>query len=180
MPFQTDLKKAKALLTKAGFPNGLATTISYNIASADRSDPLAALVKESLGKIGVDVTINKLPDAQMSEALAEKSLPLLIARSSANFPKTDYFFRIFMQGESRWNYSSWSNSDVDSLIANAQFEPDQAKYKSMAIDLIALFAKESPMIMLWQPNQDAVMAPDVSGFTYWYHRQVDYRNMNRN
>lgn len=180
MPFQTDLKKAKALLTKAGFPNGLATTISYNIASADRSDPLAALVKESLGKIGVDVTINKLPDAQMSEALAEKSLPLLIARSSANFPKTDYFFRIFLQGESRWNYSSWSNSDVDSLIAGSQFEPDPAKYKSMAIDLIALFANESPMIMLWQPNQDAVMAPDVSGFTYWYHRQVDYRDMKRN
>jgi len=180
MPFQTDLGKAKALLTKAGFPNGFATTLSYNIASSDRSDPLAALVKEALGKIDIDVTINKLPDAQMSEALAEKSLPMLIARSSANFPKTDYFFRIFLQGESRWNYSSWSSSDVDRLIADSQFEPDQAKYKGMAIDLIALFMKESPMIMLWQPNQDAVMSPDVSGFTYWFHRQVDYRDMTRN
>ena len=141
---------------------------------------MAALVKESLAKIGIDVTIRKLPDAQMSEALAEKSLPMLIARSSANFPKTDYFFRIFLQGESRWNYSSWSHPDIDRLIADSQFEPDQSKYKSMAIDLIALFAKESPMIMLWQPNQDAVMSPDVSGFTYWYHRQVDYRDMTRN
>ena len=180
MPFQTDLGKAKELLTNAGFPDGFSTTISYNIASADRSDPLAALVKESLAKIGIDVTIRKLPDAQMSEALAEKSLPMLIARSSANFPKTDYFFRIFLQGESRWNYSSWSHPDIDRLIADSQFEPDQSKYKSMAIDLIALFAKESPMIMLWQPNQDAVMSPDVSGFTYWYHRQVDYRDMTRN
>lgn len=180
MPFQTDLAKAKELLTSAGFPDGLSTTISYNIASADRSDPLAALVKESLAKIGIDVTINKLPDAQMSEALAEKTLPMLIARSSANFPKTDYFFRIFLQGESRWNYSSWSHPEIDRLIADSQFEPDQSKYKSMAIELIALFASESPMIMLWQPNQDAVMSPDVGGFTYWYHRQVDYRGMMRN
>ena len=180
MPFQTDLQKAKELLTNAGFPNGLSTTISYNIASADRSDPLAALVKESLAKIGIEVTIDKLPDAQMSEALAEKTLPMLIARSSANFPKTDYFFRIFLQGESRWNYSSWSHPEIDRLIAESQFEPDQSKYRSMAIDLIALFVKESPMIMLWQPNQDAVMSPDVNGFTYWYHRQVDYRDMARN
>ena len=180
MPFQTDLEKAKELLTNAGFPDGLSTTISYNIASADRSDPLAALVKESLAKIGIEVTIEKLPDAQMSEALAEKTLPMLIARSSANFPKTDYFFRIFLQGESRWNYSSWSHPEIDRLIAESQFEPDQAKYKSMARDLIALFAKESPMVMLWQPNQDAVMSPEVSGFTYWYHRQVDYRGMTRN
>ena len=180
MPFQTDLGKAKALLTKAGFPDGFAANFSYNISGASRSEPIAVLIKESLGKIGIDVTIDKLPDAQMSTALAEKTLPFLIARSSANFPKTDYFFRIFLQGESRWNYSSWSNADVDNLIANSQFEPDQAKYKSMAIDLIALFKRESPMIMLWQPNQDAVMSPDVSGFTYWYHRQVDYRDMARN
>ena len=180
MPFQTDLGKAKELLTNAGFPDGFSTTISYNIASADRSDPLAALIKESLAKIGIDVTINKLPDAQMSEALAEKTLPMLIARSSANFPKTDYFFRIFLQGESRWNYSSWSHPEIDRLIADSQFEPDQAKYKAKAIELIALFASESPMIMLWQPNQDAVMSPDVGGFTYWYHRQVDYRGMMRN
>ena len=130
-------------------------------------------------RIDIDVTINKLPDAQMSEALAEKSLPMLIARSSANFPKTDYFFRIFLQGESRWNYSSWSHAEIDRLIAASQFEPDQAKYKGMAIELITLFANESPMIMLWQPNQDAVMSADVSGFTYWYHRQVDYRDMTR-
>jgi len=180
LPFQTDLGKAKALLAKAGFPDGLSTTLSYNIASADRSDPMAALIKESLGKIGVDITINKLPDAQMSESLAEKSLPFLIARSSANFPRTDYFFRIFLQGESRWNYPSWSNSEIDDLIAAARFEPDKAKYDERARKLIALVTKEAPMIFLWQPNQDAVMSPDVSGFTYWYHRQVDYRGMQRN
>ncbi len=36
-----------------------------------------------------------------------------------------------------------------------------------------------PQIMLWQPNQDAVMAATVEGYTYEFHRQVDYRNLSR-
>ena len=28
-------------------------------------------------------------------------------------------------------------------------------------------------------SQDAVMAPSVEGYTYQFHRQVDYRDLNR-
>jgi len=35
------------------------------------------------------------------------------------------------------------------------------------------------MIMVWQPNQDAVMAPSIDGYTYWFHGQVDYRDLYR-
>jgi peptide/nickel transport system substrate-binding protein len=45
--------------------------------------------------------------------------------------------------------------------------------------MIRLFVDEAPMIMLWQANQDAVMRKDVKGFTYWYHRQLDYRDLRR-
>ena len=36
-----------------------------------------------------------------------------------------------------------------------------------------------PQIPVWQPNQDAVMAPSVEGYTYQFHRQVDYRDLSR-
>jgi peptide/nickel transport system substrate-binding protein len=36
-----------------------------------------------------------------------------------------------------------------------------------------------PQIPLWQPNQDAVMATSIDGYTYQFHRQVDYRDLNR-
>jgi len=38
---------------------------------------------------------------------------------------------------------------------------------------------EMPQIPLWQPNQDAVMAPSMEGYTYQFHRQVDYRDLSR-
>ena len=36
-----------------------------------------------------------------------------------------------------------------------------------------------PQIPLWQPSQDAVMAPSIEGYTYQFHRQVDYRDLRR-
>jgi peptide/nickel transport system substrate-binding protein len=36
-----------------------------------------------------------------------------------------------------------------------------------------------PQIPLWQPSQDAVMAANLTGYTYQFHRQVDYRDLSR-
>ena len=41
------------------------------------------------------------------------------------------------------------------------------------------FDAEMPLILLWQPNQDAVMAKSVDGYTYQFHRQVDFRDLKR-
>ena len=34
-----------------------------------------------------------------------------------------------------------------------------------------------PQVPLWQPSQDAVMAPTLDGYTYQFHRQVDFRDL---
>ncbi len=179
MPFHTDLVRAKQLLTEAGFPEGFETTFSFNVGSAQISEPMAALIKESLAKIGIRVEIQKMPDAQISTLVSDKKLPFLTETSIAWLPATDYFFRIFFQGDQRWNYSSWNNPEISKLTGEARFATDPVVYDGLAKQLISLEAKEAPMILLWQPSQDAVMAPDIDGYTYWYHRQVDFRDLAR-
>jgi peptide/nickel transport system substrate-binding protein len=179
MPFKQDLARAKALLAEAGFPNGFDTTFSFNVGSAQVSEPLAALIKESLAKVGIKVEIQKVPDAQMSTMVSEKKLPFLAEASIAWLPSTDYFFRVFFNGDQRWNYSSWANPEIAALTEKARFELDPAKYEEQAKRMIALAAAEVPLILLWQPNQDAVMAPSIEGYTYWFHRQVDFRDLSR-
>ena len=49
----------------------------------------------------------------------------------------------------------------------------------MARKLNAILFAELPQIPVWQPNQDAVMAPSVEGYVYQFHRQVDYRDLTR-
>ncbi|KRR21267.1 ABC transporter substrate-binding protein [Bradyrhizobium retamae] len=178
-PVKVDLDKAREYLKAAGLPEGFATTFSFNVGQASTAEPMAALVKESLGKIGIKVDIQKLPDAQMSTQINEKKLPFFIEGIVAWLPSTDYFYRNFYIGNQRWNYSSINHPELTAIAQEARFEPNKVKYEEDGRKLNAIHFSEMPQIPLWQPNQDAVMAPSVEGYTYQFHRQVDYRDLSR-
>ncbi len=178
-PVKLDLDKARDYLKAAGLPEGFPTTFSFNVGQASTAEPMAALVKESLAKIGIKVDIQKLPDAQMSTQINEKKLPFFTEGIVAWLPSTDYFYRNFYTGDQRWNYSSINDPELVAIAQEARFEPDKAKYEDDGRKLNAIHFSEMPQIPLWQPNQDAVMAPSVDGYTYEFHRQVDYRDLSR-
>jgi peptide/nickel transport system substrate-binding protein len=178
-PVKLDLEKAREFLKAAGMPDGFSTTFSFNVGQASTAEPMAALVKESLAKINIKVDIQKMPDAQMSTQINEKKLPFFTEGIVAWLPSTDYFYRNFYTGDQRWNYSSINNPELTAIAQEARFEPDKAKYEEDGKKLNAIHFGEMPQIPLWQPAQDAVMAPSIEGYTYQFHRQVDYRDLSR-
>lgn len=178
-PVNLDLEKARAYLKDAGVPEGFSTTFSFNVGQASTAEPLAALLKESLEKIGVKVDIQKVPDAQMSTAINEKKLPFFTEGIVAWLPSTDYFYRNFYTGNQRWNYSSTDNAEVERIAQAARFEPDKAKYEVQGKELNAIHFEQMFQIPLWQPAQDAVMSASLDGYVYQFTRQVDYRNLSR-
>lgn len=179
MPVHTDPARAKALLAEAGIPTGFKTTLIYSVSNAATLEPVATLIKEALAGIGIEVEVRKLADAQVASMATDKSFDMLLDGSAAYLPSTDYFFRIFYQGPTRWNFGGWDQPEIATLTAQARFETDPATYDRLAKRMIALAAEEEPIVLLWQPNLEAVMDPSIDGFTYWYHRQTDYRDLYR-
>ncbi|MGM4992411.1 ABC transporter substrate-binding protein [Tardiphaga sp. 841_E9_N1_2] len=178
-PIKLDIEKAKAYLKAAGYPDGFSTTFSFNVGQSATAEPMAALLKESLAKIGIKVDIQKLPDAQMSTQITEKKLPFFTEGIVAWLPSTDYFYRNFYTGNQRWNYSSIDNAELTAVAQKARFEADKAKYEADGKVLNAMNFDLMPQIPLWQSSQDAVMASNLTGYTYQFHRQVDYRDLSR-
>src|SRR4051794_3363429 len=86
-PFSTDLDKAKALLAEAGLKDGFETTLSFDLSQATTREPIALLVQESLGKLGIKVTIEKVPGANWFANMASKKMPFVIAEF---YPWLDY------------------------------------------------------------------------------------------
>lgn len=179
MPNHTDLARAKALLVEAGYPNGLDVTFNFALSYAAIAEPMGALMKESLAKIGVNLTIQKLPDAQLFTLQAEKKLPFYMDTGSAWLPATYYFFWVYFTRSQRYNLANWDNPRVLELVTKARTETSQAAYDAYCKELISIMAAETPLVLVFQPNIDAVMAKNIEGFTYHYHRQLDYRDMRR-
>jgi peptide/nickel transport system substrate-binding protein len=82
-PYVTDLAKAKGLLAEAGLADGFATNLSFDLGFAVISAPLCVLVQESLGQIGIKVTLNKIPGADWR---AEFSKPNSRRRRCRSWP----------------------------------------------------------------------------------------------
>src|ERR1700759_5043364 len=66
MPHKTDPARANQLLGEAGMQAGFKTTFAFSTGQAATAKPVAALLKEALGHIGIEVDIEKMSDAEFN------------------------------------------------------------------------------------------------------------------
>ena len=117
----TDIAKAKALLTEAGYPDGFETTLSFDLNFAGINEPLCVLVQESLAQIGIKTTINKVPGANWRTELNKKEMPLFTNVFSGWLDYPEYFFYWCYHGNnSVFNTMSYQSPAMDKLIDGAR------------------------------------------------------------
>ena len=176
-PYVTDLARAKQLLAEAGH-EGFETTLSFDLGFAVTNEPLCVLVQESLAQIGIKVTLNKIPGANWRAEFSKKTLPFIANAFGGwlNFP--EYFFYWTYHGQNAiFNTMSYQNPAMDKLIDAARFETDPAKYKEEVESFIRIAFEEVPRVPLFQPSLDVAMQQNITGYRYWFHRQLDYRQL---
>jgi len=179
-PYSTDLDKAKALLAEAGFPNGLDTTLSFDVGTATVGEPTALLIQENLNKIGVRTTVEKIPGANWRTTLNKKELPMVLNRFSGWLDYPEYYFYWNIHGNnSIFNISAYKNPEMDKLIERARFSSDKAEYAETVKAFIALCMADVPILPLNQPMHDVAMQKAVSGYEFWFHREPDYRQFTK-
>ncbi|WP_197716950.1 ABC transporter substrate-binding protein [Mesorhizobium sp. DCY119] len=177
--YSTDLEKAKALLAEAGLADGFSTTFSFELSLATVAEPVALLLQESLGKIGIKVSIEKVPAGQLGTLLQEKKVPFYFEGSTSYLADPDYFFRIFYYGDTRWNFGSYKNKEFIGLVDNTRYETDPAVYDADIKRMITLVKEDIPIILLWHPALDTGMKKDVDNYSYAFHRQLELRTLTR-
>jgi peptide/nickel transport system substrate-binding protein len=177
-PYVTDLARAKQLLTEAGFPDGFETTLSFDLGVAVINEPICVLVQESFSQIGIKVALNKVPGANWRVELAKKSMPMLLNIFGGWIIFPEYFFFWNYHGQnSLFNTMSNQNPAMDKLIDAARFESDPEKYREEVEGFISMAFAEIPRIPLYQPFLDVAMQNNITGYRYWFHRQLDYRQL---
>jgi peptide/nickel transport system substrate-binding protein len=180
-PYKTDLEKAKKLLAEAGFPGGFKTPLYFSLGWATWGEPTALLIQENLKKIGIEVTIEKIPGANWRSMEVTKSMPFLINEMGGwlNYPEYFFFWNYHSQN-AVFNTMSYQNKDMDKYIDGARFTTDPKEHDQFVKAFIQKAFEDAPRIPLFQSNLDVAMQKNVHGYHYWFHRQVDYRQIYKN
>jgi peptide/nickel transport system substrate-binding protein len=178
--YAQDLGKAKKLLAEAGFPDGFATELSFDLGNGTVSEPAAVLIQEALGAIGIKVTLNKVPGANWRAAMVKKEMPFSLNRFGGWLNYPEYFFFWNYHGQNAvFNTMNYQNPKMDALIDAARFETDPVKYATEVEGFIDIAFAEVPRIPIAQPRIDVAMQKNIQGYAYWFHLQPDYRDLEK-
>ena len=179
-PYDTDLDQARAHLEKSAFAGGFEVPLSISLGLVDWMEPTALLIQESLGKIGITATVEKIPGANWrTAALVEKRLPMHLENFGGwlNYP-CYYFFWAYKEGH-LFNSSNYANPEVEALVDETlHMQPDDPDYAPKITRLMQIAIDDLPRIPLWQPALN-VGTNAAEGYEYWFHRQLDARGLSR-
>jgi peptide/nickel transport system substrate-binding protein len=163
-PYTTNLTKAKQLLTKAGLPNGFSTTL-YTRSEDNEDQQAAVLIQDSLAKIGVKVTIQKmLTAAYAAKEFGKRDMPMFFW-NWISFVNDPYYGLTFLaQCKQGTNFSNYCNPKVDALIAKGLYEANAAKRAAISVQAQKLIGQDAPNIGLGTPDSVVVMGKNVTGW----------------
>ncbi|MEO1620252.1 MAG: ABC transporter substrate-binding protein [Cyanobacteria bacterium J06632_3] len=180
-PYNTDLDKAKALMAESGYPDGFDTTLSFNLGTKEWAEPMSVLVQESLANIGINVTLDKVPGSNFRAVLVEKSKPMIVNNFGGWLNYPDYFFFYSYHGQNAtFNGSSYQNPELDKKVdAALASKPGDPVYEENVKGFLKIAFEEMPRIVMVQPFLSVAMQPSISGYQYWFHRQLDYRQLKK-
>ncbi|MEM9266529.1 MAG: ABC transporter substrate-binding protein [Cyanobacteria bacterium P01_F01_bin.13] len=180
-PYGTDMAKAKTLMAESGYPDGFDTTLAFNLGTQEWAEPLCVLVKESLAEIGINATLEKVPGSNFRAVLVEKNRPMIVNNFGGWLNYPDYFFFYSYHGQNAtFNGSSYQNPELDKLVdAALATGPGDPAYDEHVKGFLKIAFEEMPRIVVAQPYLSAAMQPSVSGYQYWFHRQLDYRQLKK-
>ncbi len=90
------------------------------------------------------------------------------------------FFLLGYHGQNAlFNTMSYQNPALDKLVDAARFEEDREAYEDQVKQFVRIAMDDVPRIPLYQQILVVGMQKNIQGYTYWFHRQLDFRQLEK-
>jgi peptide/nickel transport system substrate-binding protein len=166
-PYDTNLSKAKQLLSAAGMGNGFDTSIDILIGRPE-DEQAATLIQANFQQIGVRAQINKLDASQYQDNRNNAKSPMQIVEWYSWVD--DPFYHLFwnmLSTNTFTNSSRYSNAAVDKLVLDGMYEPNQTKRAAMSRQAQKMVVDDAPWAWLFARDFFQPVAKNVHDFPYW-------------
>ena len=167
-----DLQKAQSLMTEAGYPGGkgLPTAIFYNQTGNAETEQVAVYIQAALAKIGINMQIQDVAMAAMSDKLNAHPKDLFAFNFWIPYvPDSGYslYWTYKTATSGCCNYASFSNKQVDDTIASIMTETDPTKRDAEIQQVQQLVSQNPPDFPIYHPTWNLSMQKKVTGYSYY-------------
>jgi peptide/nickel transport system substrate-binding protein len=169
-PYKLDVDKAKALLAKAGLPNGFKVTM--DVRTTQPVQGIAENVQQTAKRAGIDIEIIPGDGRQTLTKYRARNHDIYIGQWGADYwdPHTnaDTFARNPDNSDDAkskplaWR-NSWNIPELTKKADAAVLERDANKRKALYEEMQAEFRQTSPFVMIFQQTEVAAMRANVEG-----------------
>jgi peptide/nickel transport system substrate-binding protein len=176
-PYETNVEKAKELLAEAGATN---LSTEFVVRQAIPQDAEAAVfIQDALRKIGIDVKIERVPDAVYFQRLNEHSLPMFL-HDWFSWGEDPFFQMGFLLKSGAFtNYADYSNPKFDALLEKGTFELDPEKRAEISRQAQEIAIEEAPWAFLYSADYIVAARKGVTGVTRPYDQTLRFEHLGK-
>jgi peptide/nickel transport system substrate-binding protein len=175
--YETNADKARELLKQAGKAR-VSTQLAVREAQPQDTEA-AVFIQEALRQVGIDVQIQKLPDATYYKRLNEHSLPMFI-HDWFSWGEDPFFQMGFLlKSKAATNYANYANPQLDALLDKGTFELNQGKRDDLSKQAQKLAIDDAPWAFLYSSDYLVVTRKGVSGVTRPFDQTLRFEYLSK-
>ena len=163
-PYPFDPKRARALLAKAGFPEGEGLPV-FQMWSNPRSEIVEReheFIRRQLAEVGIRVEFQYNKNWPEFRAQTEAGkFPIFRWGWVADIPEPDHFLYSLFHSKGRTNFTRYQNPRVDRMLDQARLEQDNLKRLSLYRDAERTIMEDAPVLPLSYYGYERIFQPYV-------------------
>ena len=159
-------KRAKELLSQAGYPGGkgIPPLQFWCAQKAEVAQKELEIVKSNLANAGINLQIHTETNwKRFEKMMASYETPMFRYAWYADFPDPDNFLGILFHSKSQYNYMAYHNPEVDRLLDRARVERDYLKRMEMYRKVEEIVLDDAPIVPMVNHLFQMAYQPYVRG-----------------
>ncbi len=165
-----DVKKAKELLAKAGFPNGFETemwTLPVSRPYNPNGKKMGELMQADLAAVGIKVTLKSFDwPTYLAKSKAGEQVMMQMGWTGDNGDPDNFMNTLLgcAAAENGSNYARWCDKGFNDLVSDARKNPDVKKRTELYKKAQKIFKEQAPWATIAHSKVFKVMDKKVKGY----------------
>ena len=178
--YNTDVNKAKELLAKAGYPDGVEVTLEYS-GLFWWEEPLAVQLKDGLAKAGIEVNLKRIPDADMTarSAPGKRDMPFFTYYQQPIVMDAGYSLLLTSTPDGSSDRNDYNNPEVTKLITKANTTVDEDERCELVKEAQRTIIDDASWLYVADIGAQEAMAENIEGWVWHPDNQERWYTLHR-